>query len=35
MFLLKLSIIKIIKYNVVVCHFDKILVSVSAYVMPG
>jgi len=24
-----------IKYNIVVCHYDKILVNVAAYVIPG
>jgi len=32
---LKLWIIKMIKYNIVVCCYDKILVNVVAYVIPG
>jgi hypothetical protein len=32
---LKLRIIKMIKYNTVVCCYDKILVNVAAYVIPG
>jgi len=32
---LKLWIIKMIKYNIVVYHYDKILVNVAAYAIPG
>ena len=32
---LKLCIIKMINYNIVVCCYDKILVNVAAYVIPG
>jgi len=32
---LAILIIKIIKYNTVVCRFDKILVNVVIYVIPG
>jgi len=32
---LKLLIIKMIKCNIVVCRYDKILVNVAAYVIPG
>jgi hypothetical protein len=32
---LKLWIIKTIKYNIVVYHYDKILLNVAAYVIPG
>jgi hypothetical protein len=27
--------VKMIKYNIVVCRYDKILVNVAAYVIPG
>jgi hypothetical protein len=33
--LAKLRIIKMIKYNIVKCCYDKILVNVAAYVIPG
>jgi hypothetical protein len=32
---LKLRIIKMIKYNIFVCRYDKILVNVAAYVISG
>jgi len=32
---LKLRIIKMIKYNIVMCGYDKILVNVATYVIPG
>ena len=32
---LKLWIIKMIKYNIVVCCYDKILVNIASYVIPG
>jgi hypothetical protein len=32
---LKLWIIKMVKYNIVVCCYGKILVNVAAYVIPG